>query len=455
MDKKKQYLKILNTYKKNIDFYSVSKKCLNETSQYNGDRLTIYETSVCVAAPALISYMLWVLKEAQKRDIKRLYFLARDGLIMYEISKILIQNYNFNIECRYLYCSRLSLINPIYIVDKEETINFYFKTDHKVTINVILKRMALKTNERKIILKELDIKNKDLNKPLDKQEIKILKNNLIKSKVSDKLLSDKSSKEYEDVLQYFREQGMFDETKYAIVDTGWIGTIQRCLRILLESHTENYLNLIGFYFGIIAPTNSKNGEYLSFYFKKKIIDRKIMFFNVELFECFCYANHGTTIGYKRSKEIIYPILKKHKKNSLSKLQFNTLIMYTKLFCIHNYYINLSIKNLDKFLSPIIKKFMLYPSYDEAKVYGRILSSEVPEDFVKKNLKAKIIEYFFIHRIYERLKIKKKYDYSESLWIMGSIALIDSKFLKRYLTINIWIYEFLRVTIKQFQRIKKI
>ena len=153
MDKKKQYLKILNTYKKNIDFYSVSKKCLNETSQYNGDRLTIYETSVCVAAPALISYMLWVLKEAQKRDIKRLYFLARDGLIMYEISKILIQNYNFNIECRYLYCSRLSLINPIYIVDKEETINFYFKTDHKVTINVILKRMALKTNERKIILK--------------------------------------------------------------------------------------------------------------------------------------------------------------------------------------------------------------------------------------------------------------------------------------------------------------
>ena len=51
-------------------------------------------------------FVLWVLKNAQKQGVKRLYFLARDGYFMYQCSKIYCEKFQLPIECRYLSCSR-------------------------------------------------------------------------------------------------------------------------------------------------------------------------------------------------------------------------------------------------------------------------------------------------------------------------------------------------------------
>ena len=65
-------------------------------------------------APVLLNYIWWILKEADKRKIDKLYFLARDGFIMQQIAVCLCEIFNLSIQCRYLYTSRAALRMPTY-----------------------------------------------------------------------------------------------------------------------------------------------------------------------------------------------------------------------------------------------------------------------------------------------------------------------------------------------------
>src|SRR5699024_7318970 len=56
-------------------------------------------------APFLVCYVRWVLDQALQRGIKRLYFVARDGEVMYKIARQL-KRPGDDIEMRYLYGSR-------------------------------------------------------------------------------------------------------------------------------------------------------------------------------------------------------------------------------------------------------------------------------------------------------------------------------------------------------------
>lgn len=55
---------------------------------------------------ALYAYVEWILNQAEKRKIKRLYFIARDGFILKKIADIMIKEYNLKIKTFYLYGSR-------------------------------------------------------------------------------------------------------------------------------------------------------------------------------------------------------------------------------------------------------------------------------------------------------------------------------------------------------------
>ena len=67
---------------------------------------TLALTSTYVLAPALGSFVEWVLYEAVKSGKKCLYFLARDGYFPWRAALIFCEEYRLPIECRYLCCSR-------------------------------------------------------------------------------------------------------------------------------------------------------------------------------------------------------------------------------------------------------------------------------------------------------------------------------------------------------------
>ena len=54
-----------------------------------------------VLAPALGGFTQWLLKEACKAQKQRLYFLARDGYLMYRAALLFCEKQRLPIECRY------------------------------------------------------------------------------------------------------------------------------------------------------------------------------------------------------------------------------------------------------------------------------------------------------------------------------------------------------------------
>ncbi len=70
------------------------------------DRTAAYHIGCRYAGPVLYSYAAWIVEQAVKKDIKRLYFIARDGYLIKKIVDIILKQKKTGIETYYIYGSR-------------------------------------------------------------------------------------------------------------------------------------------------------------------------------------------------------------------------------------------------------------------------------------------------------------------------------------------------------------
>jgi FMN phosphatase YigB (HAD superfamily) len=66
----------------------------------------IWETGANIAGPLFYGYVRWLLAEARRRGLSRLYFVARDGQVLVKIAELAPSFGAAPVECRYLYGSR-------------------------------------------------------------------------------------------------------------------------------------------------------------------------------------------------------------------------------------------------------------------------------------------------------------------------------------------------------------
>lgn len=52
---------------------------------------------------------------------------------------------------------------------------------------------------------------------------------------------EKSDAAYETTIGYLRQEGLLDNVRYAIVDSGWVGTIQKSMQTLLAQEKPELL----------------------------------------------------------------------------------------------------------------------------------------------------------------------------------------------------------------------
>lgn len=116
--------------------------------------MDLYSISKEKVAPVLYSYVNWVLNNAKERKIHTLYFLARDGYILKKIAELICERYQWNMECRYLYCSRASLRMPSYHLIGDEAYDLIFASGYHVTLNTFFDRIEMSEQKRKTIIKE-------------------------------------------------------------------------------------------------------------------------------------------------------------------------------------------------------------------------------------------------------------------------------------------------------------
>ena len=398
-----------------IDYY---RKIINSRPIYR-DALqkqkgsSLYNTAMI---PVLIEFVIWGIGQAEQKGIKRLYFLSRDGYQMFLVAKDLCQKMDVDIEIRYLNVSRYSMRVPEYAMLGKKCLDRIFIGGIDVTFRRIMKRAALTDDEINDVAAECGISD-ELDRLLNYQEIITLKNKFASNRKLLDYIQKHSKEAYPNAIGYLKQEGLLDDIKYGLVDSGWVGTLQQTIRHLTQKD-----RIDGFYFGLYeTPRDEDPGMYHGFYFNPETgLDRKSYFSNC-LFEAVFTSAEGMTVGYTKENKRYIPqmdmeqnpnkeIIQDNVRQLLSYL--NEIVRYDKQSDIH-------------FAESILRTLMARPTMLEVEEFGNLLFSD---DVLEGNLKKvatelnheEIVNQRFIPKMLIMLGVSKK-EIHESAWIEGSIV----------------------------------
>lgn len=267
----------------------------------------------CIA-PLYISYVCHVLQTAQKRGITTLYFLSRDSYILYKIAQQYKTDYP-HISLRYLFVSRKSLIYPcIYNGTSDEICELMglesFKGEN-------VKRIA-----NYLQLEENAFKDLGFNRIKTEKEVSKFKK--ILNNYCDNIIKESTNRR-QTLLKYFKQEGLLDSGKKALVDVGWLGTSRFLINRLLTK--EGYDAVETFYLmnfpRVLPPSKGVYNSYLGECdFKSPIIPIIEVLFSA--------SPYRSTLSYKIYNNKVLPVFNPSTNPAKSEIIRSNLIGALKL-----------------------------------------------------------------------------------------------------------------------------
>ena len=398
----------------------------------------VYEsTGNCVLGPALNSFVTWVLESAMKTGKKRLYFLARDGYLMYHAAKIYVEGLSLPIDCRYVSCSRYSLRLPLFHLDLDEAMEYICRGGIGVSLKRIMNRAGLEEKDQEKVLDETGETGRE-NEEIPYCELKQVKEKLKNSRCFVEALNWYSKEAIPTATGYLAQSGFLDGTPDALVDSGWTGSMQKSMKRLLEymGRTEP---LEGYYWGLYElPRGVRREEYHCYYFSPEGQLREKVYFNNNLFETVFSAPHGMTMGYRKAGERYEPVyapVSEERVRQMKKLE-DVLLKYIVRAAEMTADTENGLTGKEdcrderKAVGKLLRMFMTEPTKEEADVYGsmafcddvleyggRRLAEVMDEQELKSN---HVINKILVMTGFRRQTVK------ESAWYEGSAVRSSEK-----------------------------
>ena len=394
-------------------------------------------TALYVMAPVMCMYVAWVLREACAAGIRRLYFLARDGYSMYETARIFCEKRKLPIECRYLYCSRYAWRRAEYHLLKEASLSYICLGGIDVNFRKLMSRAGLTDEEGKEIA-GLTGMEKDWETPLTYRRLKDLQIQLAACRPFMEKMGEKSRNAYPSVAEYLKQEGLLEPVPWALVDSGWTGSMQKSLQHLLDS--MGYQGKVqGYYFGMYEhPDGVEPAACHCWYFGPGTGLRRKANFSNSLFECIYSSPEGMTEGYEKRGEVYCPVLEKPRNPNREKILKTTdyLKRYAEALSRVPSEIQSEapVKELPSGSTPnktrkltcaLLKRFMGRPSPEEAGEFGSYIfcddvTGEDSQRVAAELTPEEIRENRFFGRVACYLKRNGK-RVRESAWLEGSIV----------------------------------
>lgn len=371
-------------------------------------------------APVIVKFAGWVLDEAEKTGKKRLYFLSRDGYQPYLAACRLAERRRLKIECRYLHVSRYCLRVPAYHLDMGSGLKQICAGGIDVTPEKLLKRGALTDAECMEVAERLGLQ-KCYRHILSRRQLRQLKQVLEKETVFLRYVEQHSGESYAAAMGYLAQEGLLSDIPYAIVDSGWVGTLQQTMELLVQSKRPQ-LHVEGYYFGLYEiPAGTRRDAYHTYYFAPcSGLQRKVHFSN-SFFEAVCSADEGMTLGYLQKDGSFLP---RQEAAGLNREHMQWSQKTLELFLHH--YEEKQEKNAEKRMTEkLFTALMSCPSKLEADSFGDIrFSDDVREDGGSRLAAELTEEEIKNQHILRKLCIVaglKKAVIHESAWMEGSIV----------------------------------
>lgn len=269
------------------------------------DASKLADIGATVAAPILYGYVDDVLKKAVAKGIKTLYFFARDGQVMLKIAEAINEARNWNLELRYLYCSRQSVMPAGTFWTNTELFDWVFIRFTDITFRDVAERLQLDAEELLFAFPSIvQAKITDVDAKLDDDVLGLLKFHMCKTPAVRVLIESRSKQLRELFLDYLKQEGVFDHKTVGIVDIGWKGLVQNTFFKIAASRKPGF-RMHGFYFSFSSNCHhghsSANGREN---YVESILPMTGLnpVFLVNFLETLCCSDHGTTLGYERTDE---------------------------------------------------------------------------------------------------------------------------------------------------------
>lgn len=383
--------------------------------------------SMCVLAPCISSFVLWVLKDAVDKGVRRLYFLARDGYFMYQSAKILCEKKNIPVECRYLYCSRYSLRVPMYHLDMEEAMEYITRGGIDVTMKKIFERSGITVSERKRVMESAAI-SYGMEEVIPYAKLTEVRRALEENDYFLECVQQRSKEMFPALQGYLRQEGFFDGTSSMLVDSGWVGSMQKTLNRAL-SYMGKKDKVKGYYWGIYElPKGVDKADYHCYYFSPERHLKEKVYFSNCLFEAVFSAPHGMTMGYIQDESEYVPLfstIREERRKFMEQTEeyikkyvneiVDSITDITKVDCEKD----------KQVIKKLLRLFMGNPTKEEAEIYGRLkFSDDVMDDAIRQVAEPlteiELRANHALNKIMVMLGVKKEY-IKESAWYEGSAA----------------------------------
>ncbi len=428
----------ISKYKKILGSCPQLLSAAENTASDSKDKLA--QGSAYVTAPVLFCYVDYIVESAVRQKTERIYFLARDGYIMKAIADVIIKSRKLKIETCYLYVSRYALRNALYFkcdtVQDFENAGFFGHCAVQSAENT-LKRAGIEDSKRAEVYSKIGFDGDEKRIMGDAEYDEFCK--LLKA--GGELFSDiknNSREKYENIIGYFEQSGLLENKRIALVDSGWLGSVQRTLTELIKDKTD-IDRITGYYFGLYRK---KSDSYRSFLFDISDAYKYVPTFCNNLFECFCSAPHGMTIGYERSENGIQPVTAEVNGYiaDVAAKQTDFAVRFTAYACEGDYVI--SDEQRKKISAGLIKSLMYKPDKEEAEIYGTFPfcddATEISVQPLACDCGKSISNILLLNRILRKRKGQSIYPDSGMFWLYGSIRLTRCKPMWVYgSSVRIW------------------
>lgn len=255
--------------------------------------------------PFLLAYVIWVLDQAREKGIRRLYFVARDGEIMFCIAQHLVGPRG-DVELRYLHGSRGAWLPPS-ITPSDDTwkrsVVLPGQPDALNTRFDVLARAGVPNHDNEAIRVKFGLTTEEWYLPLPRHGAYNFLNDVLEKQGD---LFFRAVRQQRDVtLAYVRQEGLLDSTPWALVDTGWELNGQAALARLLELSGRAHQKPAGYYMGIARESVASRIAGPAYCFvepRGSIFARR----RAVIEHCFTCSTHASTTGYHWHEESVRP-----------------------------------------------------------------------------------------------------------------------------------------------------
>lgn len=371
-----------------------------------------------------MEYTKWVIKSAIDQKIRRLYFLARDSWLPYHIACHINDALQADIDIRYISVSRFALRNAEYSFIGKDALESICIGGIDITFRKLMNRACLSDEEIIAVACEINFERR-IDECLSYAQIQNIKERLYNSKKIFEYIDIHSKEYFVNAKKYFEQEGLLEDEKYAIVDSGWLGGTQRSMQRLISQMCNKEIEITGFYFGLYElPVGADATKYHSYYLRPNTdISRKVRF-SICLYETLMSAPVGMTLGYEQIDDRIQPVINQVGNPNSKK-------MYRNLELIKGYIneIDFNTESIEVddvlMIEKLLTRSMGRPTKTEARTMGAlrfcddVLESGMQNVARSWNRKELLKQSFFLKLIFKFFKSKVKLH--ESGWPEGSIV----------------------------------